>query len=99
MYNQNVKLRHKLPPAVLLVFICMHVGFMAQAQFGTPSPLPLPAQMNTDNYNDAFQVGYCLNQAGSNSCTANDFTITSITTLNVDDGCTSATDYMQIDLE
>lgn len=99
MYIQNIMTLNKFKIIILIVIFNTLVGNLSHAQFATPSPLPLPAQMNTDNYNDSFQVGYCLNQAGSNSCTANDFTITSITTLNVDDGCTSATDYMQIDLE
>jgi hypothetical protein len=76
------------------MFICTN----GIAQFTAPSPLPLPGQITSDPYNDAQNVGYCLNLAGSNSCTANDFTITSLQTLNVDDGCSSPSDYMQIDL-
>ncbi|MFK8013257.1 MAG: hypothetical protein AB8B80_14550, partial [Marinicellaceae bacterium] len=91
--------QNKSKIVVILSVILAHISLFSHAQFSTPSPLPKPTQMLTDSYNDASQVGYCLDQAGSNSCTANDFTITSIRTLNVDDGCTSPTDYMQIDLE
>ena len=65
---------------------------------GTAGTLPLPVQISSDAFNDVGQVGYCIQVAGANSCTANDFTITSMRTINIDDGCSSSDDYMQIDL-
>lgn len=82
------------------------IGFLscltapAMAQFGSP-PLPLPNtyQLSDDAFNQIGQVGYCIELGGSNSCTANDFSITSITINNVDNACISPDDYMQVDMD
>ena len=73
----------------LCVFTCVWAGVQAQT-LGTPPNI-------TDAYAASNQVGYCIDSGGSGSCTANDFLITSIDILNVDDGCSGPDDYMQID--
>jgi hypothetical protein len=97
--NQSISIVQMFTFMVILINCSVSLaqpGFITSDNSG---PLPLPPQMSTDINNDSLNVGYCVDHAGGNSCTANDFSITSIKTLNIDDGCTSPTDYMQIDME
>jgi hypothetical protein len=80
------------------VLVLLFFSVIANAQFSVP-PLPLPDSIGTDPFNANSQVGYCLSQAGSNSCTANDFSITDIAIVNVIDGCSAPDDYMKVDMD
>ena len=96
----NIKYLEKLFTSKTLIVICsIFSSTLAVSQFSTPSPLPLPVQISTDQYNDGQQVGYCMGHTSASGCTAKDFTITSLQTVNIDDGCSSVDDYMQIDLD
>lgn len=83
----------------LLLTLPLLGSLPASAQFATPTPLPLPDTIATDPFNDASQVGYCLDTTGANSCTAQDFRITAITITDIKDGCSSPDDYMMVDMD
>lgn len=82
-----------------VLFTLIFVSLQGISQPNTSPPLPIPPPITTDVLNNNLQVGYCIKKAGSGSCTAQDFKITAITTVNVDDGCSSQSDYMQIDID
>jgi hypothetical protein len=104
IYNLSLTFKKSYNQIKYLFAVCFSfISINGFAQYDTTKdmpagPLPLPINLVTDVLNDSEQVGYCLGAAGGTGCTANDFTITAIRTINVDDGCSAPDDYMQVDL-
>jgi hypothetical protein len=98
MDNSNLgkKISHYFRDFALLglisVFSLVSTNVVVAQTLGTPANI-------VDPYADVLvnQVGDCLEQYGSNSCTANDFRITSIDIIDINDGCSAPDDYFQID--
>lgn len=86
----RVKIWRVIRASLSLAFIAWFSSALNAQTLGTPGNI-------TDSFDAANQVGRCINQYGANSCTANDFRITTIDIQKVDDGCVGPDDYMQVD--